>query len=69
MKVSRNPTRDHLSKPKTQEVGLAIISTNEYGMLFCSCGGFSALDKRKKVREDRAERHINKKHDGRGIWL
>lgn len=67
MKVSRNPT-DRLRKPKTQAVGLATIYTNTEGVHHCSCG-WRVYHARTKVREERAQKHIDKKHDGRGIWL
>lgn len=49
--------------------GLAMITEPEPGVLVCSCGNFTTLHPRRKVREDKAERHINKRHNGRGVWL
>lgn len=70
MSVSRN---DHLTKlndpSKAKPVGLAIIREPLAGSIQCSCGGFTFIHQRKKVREDRAQAHLDKKHGGAGIWL
>lgn len=71
--VSRNrprPTDRHRplsGKPKP--VGLAVITEPEVGAITCSCGGFIALHQRRKVREERAQAHLDKKHDGVGVWM
>lgn len=50
---------------KTREVRLAVISYEDIWAL-CSCGwAFGA--KRDKVREDAVDRHLERKHNGRGI--
>lgn len=56
-----------LAQPST-EVGLARISQDERGAVACSCGWLK-IHARQKVREDAAERHLNRKHGGMGIWL
>ena len=56
-----------LSNPGSREVGLAVISY-ENDWAICNCGwAFGAT--REKVREDAIDRHLNKKHQGRGIRL
>lgn len=70
--VSRNTADRHkkISDPaKAKPVGLAMITEPAPGALSCSCGGFTAVHQRRKVREDRAQRHLDKHHEGRGIWL
>ena len=61
-------TADHFSRPKPQEwkdVGLARISYGER-VVWCSCGWrYSHI--REKVREDAVDRHLAKRHGGRGI--
>jgi hypothetical protein len=68
--VSRN---DHLTKlrdpAKAKPVGIAVIKSEAAGSLSCSCGGWSIIHPRAKVREDRAQKHIDRKHGGRGVWL
>lgn len=55
------------SAPGAKQVNLARISY-ENGWAKCSCGwAFGHL--REKVREDAVDRHINKRHAGRGIRL
>jgi len=51
----------------TREVGLAVISY-EGSAAQCSCGAVVA-HKREKVRENWIDRHLEKKHGGRGIRL
>lgn len=70
--VSRN-TADHrpkISDPSNAKpVGLAIIREEMPGALFCSCGGWSIIHPRAKVRETRAQKHLDNKHSGQGVWL
>lgn len=70
--VSRN-TADHQPKlvdpAKAKPVGLAVISSEQPGVLVCSCGGWLVRHNRQKVREDRAQSHLDKKHGGMGVWL
>lgn len=54
---------------KAKDVRLAIIREVEGNALVCSCGAFSITHARVKVREDRAQKHLDKKHDGKGLWL
>jgi hypothetical protein len=49
-------------------VGLAVISYSDIGAV-CSCGGWSYIHRRRKVLEDAIDRHLTKRHDGRGIRL
>lgn len=66
------PTTKGFQKPlagKPKPVGLAMITEPAPGALACSCEGFVSTHQRKKVREDQAQRHLDKRHEGRGIWL
>lgn len=61
MKGFQKPT----SQPGTKKVGLARISYHENGVS-CSCGWGTPLA-RDEVVENRIDRHLTKRHDGRGI--
>lgn len=73
--VSRNRPRprDHQSKPKVgKPKGIAFIDTqvdeaSGAALVTCSCGA-EKFHKRRKVAEDWADRHVQKKHKGRAIW-
>lgn len=54
---------------KAQPVGIAMIKTTSEGMIYCSCGGWQFIHRRVKVREDRAQAHLDNKHGGAGVWL
>lgn len=60
---------DHQPKAgaTTREVGLATIK-RDWEAAYCSCGAVK-YHKRAKVLEDWMEKHITKKHQGRGIWI
>lgn len=75
MTVSRN---DHLPKvvdpTKAREVGLAVIrietsTGTSINAGSCSCNGWVKVHRRLKVVEDAAQRHLDKKHNGRGLWM
>ena len=51
-----------------QPVGIAIVRTSG-DTITCSCGGFAKRHARQKVREDAAQRHLNRRHYGQGMWL
>lgn len=53
---------------KTQPVGIAMITDDPAGAIVCNCG-WAKAHRRKKVREDSAERHLKSKHGGIGVWL
>lgn len=53
------------SRP-AKRVGLAVISYYGGSVAGCSCGA-NFGHARAKVLEDKIDRHINKKHNGRGI--
>jgi hypothetical protein len=54
-----------VSEPGKRQVGLAVVSYDG-GRAQCSCGwGFTHT--REKVREDAIDRHLDRKHQGRGI--
>lgn len=56
-----------LSQPGKKKVGVARISYDG-DFVVCSCGwAYGAL--REKVREDAVDRHIEKKHQGKGFRL
>lgn len=48
-------------------VGLAVITYEGHGAM-CSCG-WSLVHHREKVRENAVDRHLRKRHAGRGIRL
>lgn len=62
-RVSRNPPLVAETKP----VRVARITDAE-GVIVCSCG-WAKPHRRRKVREDRAQDHLNKKHGGMGMWF
>ena len=54
-----------LDSGRRKEVGLAVITLGEnYAM--CSCGK-PFTQQRERVREDAIDRHLDRKHGGRGI--
>lgn len=48
-------------------VGMAVVSYQEDGSVVCSCGGWVYRHIRPKVIEDAIDRHIERKHNGRGF--
>lgn len=62
-KVSRNP-KSSSCKP----VRIAVVTTYGDTRIEISCG-WSKSHPRAKVREDAAQRHLDKKHGGSGMWL
>lgn len=54
---------------KTKAVGLAVVSYVSATVAACSCEGWVGAYHREKLLEDAIDRHINKKHGGRGIRL
>ena len=50
-----------------REVRLAVISEKRDGVT-CNCGWVFAHP-RAKVFRDRAQKHVDKRHSGRGIWV
>lgn len=66
--MSRPTTTDHLVRPPLRKVGMAVISDNGRTST-CSCNWISKPAERKKVREDRAQAHLDKVHQGRGLWM
>ncbi len=69
--MTRPPTSDRLKpmtgEPKSKPKLPVLTTTGEF--MACSCGGWATSHKRTKVREDRAQRHLDRKHGGRGIWM
>lgn len=51
----------------SKAVRIAVVRT-EGNTIGCSCG-WGYMHKREKVREDAADRHLDKKHGGQGIRL
>jgi hypothetical protein len=68
MAKQRGPGFQKPAVGKAQPVGLAVLATQGF-TISCSCGGFAKTHIRSKVREDAAERHVNKHHGGRAVWL
>lgn len=52
----------------TKEVGLAVVSITDSGAASCSCGWRHVMV-REKVLNSAIDRHVNKRHDGRAIYL
>lgn len=67
---NRPQPQDHIraTDRRTGKVGLARITYYGDTHAECSCG-WSVGHTREKVREDAIDRHLNKKHLGRGIRL
>lgn len=64
-------TMDHLSKgaPPAKWTQPRIARVTYYGHTAnCSCG-WNFSHKREKIREDRIDAHLDKRHAGRGIRL
>lgn len=69
MKQRREGFRKPIDDGKRIPVGLAVINYDpETGFALCSCGK-PFIQRREKVREDAIDRHLNSKHNGRGIRL
>ena len=72
--MSGRPATYGFQKPQVTQprragkTSLGVITENENG-LACSCGGFATSHPRAKVRGDKAERHLNKVHNGQGMWI
>ena len=67
---NRPATSDHQPKVGSlhKQVVMPVIKT-EGTVTYCSCEGFASAHPRVKVREDKAQRHLDRKHQGRGLWL
>lgn len=61
-RVSRNP-----KAPPIKSVRMAIIHV-EAGYVTCNCN-WSKVHHRDKVLTEAAQRHLDKKHGGQGLWL
>lgn len=55
------------SQPGAKEVNMAVVHY-EGDYAACSCG-WSFGHTREKVREDAVDRHLTKRHEGRGLRL
>lgn len=69
--MTRPATRGFQKHPKPEEwkdVPLAVITYGGLGAQ-CSCGWVSRQARRIKVLEDMIDRHLTKRHGGRGIRL
>lgn len=55
-----------LDKPK--KVRMAVVSRDEAGLLVCNCG-WHTWHVRLKVAEERAAKHVDRKHQGQAMWL
>lgn len=61
--------RKRVTPDKYKAVGLARISADYgAGVIVCSCD-WSATHPRAKVLDDKAQRHVDRRHNGRAIWL
>jgi hypothetical protein len=61
---------DHIQreKPAPKSVRIAVITTGLAGAITCNCG-WVKRHPRKTVREDAAQRHLDKKHFGQAMWI
>ena len=68
--MAKPPTRDRhrkISPENWTNPGMAMLTTNG-SYISCSCG-WDTNHPRPKIRDDRAEQHLNKRHGGAGLWL
>lgn len=63
----KQPT-DHVSRNPERKVRIATVRDADEGIMTCSCG-WVKRHTRRKVRENAAARHLEKRHDGQGLWL
>lgn len=63
-RVSRN---EKITPENWKQVGMAVIQYQGTGV-GCNCG-WAYAHAREKVREDAIDRHLNKRHNGRGIRI
>ena len=73
--VSRNDRRVRVridpikwGKPRMAIVTIEVDETAGVGLATCNCG-WSAPHHRRKVLEDKAQRHLDKRHHGIGMWM
>ena len=60
--------RKPLDNGKRKDVKLAVVSNlHEVGAAQCSCG-WAYAHPRTKVREDAIQRHLDRQHNGQGLW-
>lgn len=70
MKRRSEGFRKPFSDPKAAKpIGLARISYAEDGSASCSCGGWARWHPRREVLENSIDRHLAKRHGGRGFRL
>lgn len=69
--VSQKPaTNDRHKSPgpeQWEKLGIARI-TEDAPFIGCSCG-WTAQHRRDRIRGDKAERHVNKRHGGQAMWF
>lgn len=63
----RGPGFQKPMRGPTAKVSLAVMRDEGY-VITCNCG-WSVKHQRTKVRETKAQRHVDKAHGGRSIWL
>lgn len=71
--MNRPATQDHQPKRSTEPKPVGLARITYHGALdresaVCSCG-WSASHIRLKVLDDSIDRHLDRKHEGRGIRL
>ncbi len=68
MGFQKPPVTDHHPKAEcNKDVAMPRVH-DESGVITITCG-WAKAHTRRKVREDAAERHLKRKHNGRGLWL
>lgn len=66
--MNRPEVKDrHAKMAQRREVGMARITSDE-ALTQCSCG-WAKIHTRRKVRDDAAERHVSRRHEGRALWM
>lgn len=70
MSGERPATMDHLQKQSGgHPVRIPVISSSAVaGQISCNCG-WVHRGARKSKREEAAQKHLDKKHNGYGVWL
>ena len=61
-------------KVRPRDVAMPVIrhgkpGTDEQDTIACSCRAWMFRHPRRKVRENRAQTHLKRKHKGNGLWL
>lgn len=64
----RPSDRHKSAKPEQWSSPSIAQITQDGAVIGCSCG-WTGHHRRTVIREDKAERHVNKRHGGQAMWL